>query len=39
MDTIRVAVLDDDYQGIALRLADWTPVLARAQVDVFERSS
>ena len=34
MDTIRVAVLDD-YQGIALQLADWTPVLSRAQVDVF----
>jgi len=30
----RVAVLDD-YQGVALRLADWTPVVSRAQVDVF----
>ncbi len=29
-----VAVLDD-YQGVALRLADWTPVVSRAQVDVF----
>jgi phosphoglycerate dehydrogenase-like enzyme len=31
---IRVAVLDD-YQGVALQLADWTPVTKRAQVDVF----
>jgi phosphoglycerate dehydrogenase-like enzyme len=29
-----VAVLDD-YQGVALELADWSPVLARANVDVF----
>jgi phosphoglycerate dehydrogenase-like enzyme len=29
-----VAVLDD-YQGVALELADWSPVLARATVDVF----
>jgi phosphoglycerate dehydrogenase-like enzyme len=29
-----VAVLDD-YQGVALELADWSPVLARASVDVF----
>jgi phosphoglycerate dehydrogenase-like enzyme len=34
MDQIRVAILDD-YQGIALKLADWTPVSSRAQVDVF----
>ena len=31
---IRVAVLDD-YQGVALQLADWTSVTKRAQVDVF----
>jgi phosphoglycerate dehydrogenase-like enzyme len=31
---MRVAVLDD-YQGVALQLADWTPVAKRAQVDVF----
>jgi phosphoglycerate dehydrogenase-like enzyme len=31
---IRIAVLDD-YQGVALELADWTPVTARAHVDVF----
>lgn len=29
-----VAVLDD-YQGVALELAEWSPVLARASVDVF----
>jgi phosphoglycerate dehydrogenase-like enzyme len=32
---IRVAVLDD-YQGVALELADWTPVTSRAQLDVFD---
>jgi phosphoglycerate dehydrogenase-like enzyme len=31
---IRVAVLDD-YQCVALKLADWAPLLKRAQVDVF----
>jgi phosphoglycerate dehydrogenase-like enzyme len=31
---MRVAVLDD-YQGVALQLADWGPVTKRAQVDVF----
>jgi phosphoglycerate dehydrogenase-like enzyme len=31
---MRIAVLDD-YQGVALEMADWSPVLARAQVDVF----
>ena len=31
---IRVAVLDD-YQGVALKLADWAPLAKRAQVDVF----
>jgi phosphoglycerate dehydrogenase-like enzyme len=31
---MRIAVLDD-YQGVALTLADWSPVLARAEVDVF----
>jgi phosphoglycerate dehydrogenase-like enzyme len=29
-----VAVLDD-YQDVALKLADWSPVLSRASVDVF----
>src|SRR5271165_4982367 len=31
---LRIAVLDD-YQGIALELADWTAVAKRAQIDVF----
>jgi phosphoglycerate dehydrogenase-like enzyme len=31
---MRVAVLDD-YQGVAMEVADWSPVLARAEVDVF----
>ncbi|NUR06423.1 MAG: D-2-hydroxyacid dehydrogenase family protein [Nocardioidaceae bacterium] len=31
---MRIAVLDD-YQGVALEMADWSPVLARAEVDVF----
>lgn len=31
---MRVAVLDD-YQGVALRMADWSPVLAHGEVDVF----
>ncbi|MGZ4494667.1 MAG: D-2-hydroxyacid dehydrogenase family protein [Nocardioides sp.] len=31
---MRIAVLDD-YQGVALEMADWGPVLARAEVDVF----
>ncbi|HEX3396098.1 MAG TPA: D-2-hydroxyacid dehydrogenase family protein [Steroidobacteraceae bacterium] len=30
----KIAVLDD-YQGVALQMADWSPVTARAQVDVF----
>ena len=30
----KIAVLDD-YQGVALKLADWSAVMARAQVDVF----
>jgi phosphoglycerate dehydrogenase-like enzyme len=34
MTTLNVAVLDD-YQGVALQLADWGPVQARARVDVF----
>jgi phosphoglycerate dehydrogenase-like enzyme len=33
-ETIRVAVLDD-YQGVALEVADWSPVLKNARVDVF----
>ena len=31
---VRIAVLDD-YQGVALELADWSPVQERARVDVF----
>ena len=31
---VAVAVLDD-YQGVAFELADWSPVLPRASVDVF----
>jgi phosphoglycerate dehydrogenase-like enzyme len=31
---LRIAVLDD-YQGVARSLADWSPVEARATVDVF----
>jgi phosphoglycerate dehydrogenase-like enzyme len=30
----KIAVLDD-YQGVALNMADWSAVMARAQVDVF----
>ena len=30
----KIAVLDD-YQGVALELADWSAVMARADVDVF----
>jgi phosphoglycerate dehydrogenase-like enzyme len=30
----KIAVLDD-YQGVALKMADWSAVLARADVDVF----
>lgn len=33
-DPISVAVLDD-YQGVALTLADWTPIQERARVDVY----
>jgi phosphoglycerate dehydrogenase-like enzyme len=32
--SIKVAVLDD-YQGVALTLADWTPIQDRARVDVY----
>jgi phosphoglycerate dehydrogenase-like enzyme len=32
--SVRIAVLDD-YQGVALRLADWSQVEKRAHVDVF----
>jgi phosphoglycerate dehydrogenase-like enzyme len=32
--TLSIAVLDD-YQGVALTLADWSPVAARARVVVF----
>ena len=31
---MRVAVLDD-YQNVALTMADWSPVTARADVTVF----
>jgi phosphoglycerate dehydrogenase-like enzyme len=31
---MRIAVLDD-YQGVALEMADWSPVLSRAEVDLF----
>lgn len=31
---MKIAVLDD-YQGVALELADWSAVTARAEVDVF----
>jgi phosphoglycerate dehydrogenase-like enzyme len=31
---MRIAVLDD-YQQVALAMADWSPVLARARVDTF----
>ena len=30
----KIAVLDD-YQGVALKMADWSAVTARAHVDVF----
>ena len=33
-NAVKIAVLDD-YQGVALKLADWSPVTARAQVFVF----
>lgn len=32
--TVRVAILDD-YQGVALTSADWSPVSARADITVF----
>ena len=32
---MRIAVLDD-YQDVALSMADWSPVLARAEVDTFQ---
>ncbi|HWT50177.1 MAG TPA: D-2-hydroxyacid dehydrogenase family protein, partial [Mycobacterium sp.] len=32
----KVAVLDD-YAGVALDLADWSPVLSRSEVTVFDR--
>jgi phosphoglycerate dehydrogenase-like enzyme len=31
---VKIAVLDD-YQGVALQMADWSPVAARAQLDVY----
>jgi phosphoglycerate dehydrogenase-like enzyme len=32
--SLKIAVLDD-YQGVALEMADWSAVMARAQLDVF----
>jgi phosphoglycerate dehydrogenase-like enzyme len=32
--SMKIAVLDD-YQGVALKLADWSAVAQRAQIDVF----
>ncbi len=32
--SVKIAVLDD-YQGVALKLADWSAVRRRAGVDVF----
>jgi phosphoglycerate dehydrogenase-like enzyme len=32
--TVRVAILDD-YQDVALRMADWSPVAAQAEIVVF----
>lgn len=34
MQTVRIAVLDD-YQGVALTMADWSPLANRAEVVVF----
>src|SRR5258708_9324610 len=34
-NAVKIAVLDD-YQGVALKLADWSAVTARAQVVVFK---
>jgi phosphoglycerate dehydrogenase-like enzyme len=31
---LKIAVLDD-YQGVALKMADWSAVTARAQVDIY----
>jgi phosphoglycerate dehydrogenase-like enzyme len=31
---MKIAVLDD-YQAVALKLADWSPLASRAQIDVF----
>jgi phosphoglycerate dehydrogenase-like enzyme len=33
-DRLRIAVLDD-YQGVALTMADWSPLAGRAEVTVF----
>ncbi len=33
-ESIRIAVLDD-YQGVALEMADWSGVKQRARVDIF----
>ena len=34
---MRVAILDD-YQNVALSMADWSDVAARAEITVFNRS-
>ena len=31
---IKIAVLDD-YQGVALKMADWSAVAARSQLDIY----
>ncbi|MGB8839861.1 MAG: D-2-hydroxyacid dehydrogenase family protein [Aliidongia sp.] len=32
--TIKIAILDD-YQGVAMKLADWSPLTGRAEITVF----
>ena len=34
VEPVRVAILDD-YQGVALRMADWSPLEGRADIAVF----
>jgi len=31
---MKIAILDD-YQNVALRMADWSPVASRAEISVF----
>ena len=35
-DKMKIAILDD-YQNVALKMADWSSIQAKAQVDVFDR--